>query len=68
MKIWKVLNRFCIVAYVYVSDNCTVFDTGYAALQLVRKKIPNDKTINGIQLLDIERNEKIIKGVPIYSL
>ena len=64
MKIWKV-SKQKLVAYVKVPDNCTIFDTSYAALQLVRK-LHNDHNINGTQLLDT--NEPIINNIPIYSL
>ena len=68
MKIIKVLKSLNdIQAYVKVPDNCTIFDTHYAALQLVREK-HNDRSISGTQLLDIEHNEKIQDGIPVYSL
>ena len=54
-----------VVAYVEVPDNCDISDTGYAALQLVREQT-NDRNISGTQLLDCE--EKILEGIPIYTL
>lgn len=66
MKIYKVFKKnHNILAYVRVPDNCIIFDTSYAALQLVRK-LHNDLNINGTQLLD--ENEPIMAGVPIYTL
>ena len=68
MKIIKVLKSLNnIQAYVKVPDNCTIFDTQYAALQLVREK-HNDRSISGTQLLDIENNEKMQANIPVYSL
>lgn len=68
MKIIKVLKSLNeIQAYVKVPDNCTIFDTQYAALQLVREK-HNDRNICGTQLLDIEHNEKMKNNIPVYSL
>ena len=68
MKIIKVLKSLNeIQAYVKVPENCTIFDTQYAALQLVREK-HNDININGTQLLDIENNEKMQTNIPVYSL
>ena len=68
MKIIKVLKSLNnIQAYVKVPDNCTIFDTHYAALQLVREK-HNDRNINGTQLLDIEHNEKMQDDIPVYTL
>ena len=68
MKIIKVLKSLNeIQAYVKVPDNCKIFDTQYAALQLVREK-HNDKSINGTQLLDIEHNEKMQDDIPVYTL
>ena len=68
MKIIKVLKSLNnIQAYVKVPTNCTIFDTQYAALQLVIEK-HNDRNINGTQLLDIEHNEKIQVGIPVYTL
>ena len=66
MKIYKVFKRnHNILAYVKVNEGCTIFDTSYAALQLVRK-LHNDNNINGTQLLD--ENEPIVAGVPMYTL
>ena len=66
MKIYKVFKRnHNILAYVKVNESCTIFDTSYAALQLIRKLL-NDSSINGTQLLD--ENEPIMAGVPMYTL
>ena len=65
MKIYKVFKSHDILAYVRVPDNCIIFDTSYAALQLVRKLL-NDSSINGTQLLD--ENEPIMAGIPMYTL
>ena len=68
MKIIKVLKSLNeIQAYVKVPKDCKIFDTQYAALQLVRKK-HNDRNISGTQLLDIEHNEKMQSGIPVYTL
>ena len=68
MKIIKVLKSLNeIQAYVKVSKDCKIFDTHYAALQLVREK-HNDRNINGTQLLDIEHNEKMQAAIPVYTL
>ena len=68
MKIIKVLKSLNdIQAYVKVPENCTIFDTQYAALQLIREK-HNDRSISGTQLLDIENNEKMQANIPVYSL
>ena len=68
MKIIKVLKSLNeIQAYVKVSKDCKIFDTHYAALQLVREK-HNDRNINATQLLDIEHNEKMQAGIPVYTL
>ena len=68
MKIIKVLKSLNnIQAYVKVPTNCTIFDTQYAALQLVREK-HNDRSISGTQLLDIENNEKMKANIPVYTL
>ena len=68
MKIIKVLKSLNeIQAYVKVPNDCKIFDTHYAALQLVREK-HNDRNINGTQLLDIEHNEKMQTGIPVYTL
>ena len=65
MKIYKVFKSHDILAYVRVPDNCIIFDTSYAALQLVRKLL-NDSSINGTQSLD--ENEPIMAGIPMYTL
>lgn len=66
MKIWKILKSSMeVVAYVKVPDNCDIFDTGYAALQLVREQT-NDRDVSGTQLLDCE--EKMLEDIPIYTL
>ena len=68
MKIIKVLKSLNeIQAYVKVSKDCKIFDTQYAALQLVREK-HNDRNINATQLLDIEHNEKMRSDIPVYTL
>ena len=68
MKIIKVLKSLNeIQAYVKVPKDCKIFDTQYAALQLVREK-HNDRNISGTQLLDIEHNEKMQVGIPVYTL
>ena len=68
MKIIKVLKSLNeIQAYVKVPKDCKIFDTHYAALQLVREK-HNDRNINGTQLLDIEHNEKMQDDIPVYTL
>ena len=67
MKIIKVLKFSTVVAYVKVSKDCKIFDTQYSALQLVRER-HNDININGTQLLDIEHNENIQVGIPVYIL
>ena len=68
MKIIKVLKSLNeIQAYVKVPKDCKIFDTQYAALQLVREK-HNNRSINGTQLLDIEHNEKMQAGIPVYTL
>jgi hypothetical protein len=37
MKTWKVLKGLThVVAYVEVAENCKIYDTAYASLQLVR--------------------------------
>ncbi len=68
MKTWKVLRGLLdIVAYVQVSESCTIYDTAYAALQLVRKQFPDDKSINGTQFLN-EQREQIQEGIPVFVL
>ena len=69
MRIWKVLKGLnTVVAYVEVSEECKIYDTSYAALQLVRSKNPTDKCINGTQLLDISVGESMLQNVPVYQL
>ncbi len=66
IKIYKVFKaNHDVLAYVKVNEDCTIFDTSYAALQLVRKLL-NDSSINGTQLLD--ENEPIVAGVSMYTL
>lgn len=66
MKIYKVFKaNHDVLAHVKVNEDCTIFDTSYAALQLVRK-LHNDSNINGTQLL--AENENIIDGIPMYNL
>lgn len=68
MKVWKVKKASIgTVAYVNVPDDCKIFDTSYAALQLVRERM-HDRSINGTQLLDSNRGEIIQHGIPIYTL
>ena len=68
MKIIKVLKSLNeIQAYVKVPKDCKIFDTHYAALQLVREK-HNNRSINGTRWLDIEHNEKMQAGIPVYTL
>ena len=68
MKIIKVLKSSNgTQAYVKVPKDCKIFDIQYSALQLVREK-HNDRNINGTQLLDIEHNEKMQDGIPVYTL
>ena len=67
MKIYKVFkNSHKILAYVKVSDNACkiIFDTSYAALQLVRRNY-NDDSINGTQLVD---DEPLEPDVPILTI
>ena len=67
MKIYKVFkNSHKILAYVKVSENAckTIFDTSYAALQLVRRNY-NDDSINGTQLVD---DEPLEPDVPILTI
>ena len=69
MRIWKVIKDLnIIVAYVEVLQSCDIFDTSYAALQLVRNMFPDDKKISGTQLLDIAGGEKMLNGIPLYQL
>lgn len=67
MKIYKVFkNSHKILAYVKVSENACkiIFDTSYAALQLVRRNY-NDDSINGTQLVD---DEPLEPDVPILTI
>lgn len=66
MKIWKVFkSNHNILAYVKVPEDCKIFDTSYASLQLVRK-LHNDSSINGTQL--VAKDENIINEIPMYIL
>lgn len=68
MKVWKVKKPLVgTVAYVKVSDSCRIYDTSYAALQMVREKMC-DCNISGTQLLDIERGEQIQEDIPVFTL
>lgn len=66
MKIWKISSNKGLVAYVKVMETCTIFDTAYAALQLVRNKL--DSNANTYQLLDIKRRENMLDNIPVYEL
>lgn len=67
MKTWKIKGSMNVECYVNVSDEIfNKYDSSYKTLQLARKTI-NPK-LNGTQLLDIERGEKIIEGVPVLEL
>lgn len=69
MKTWKISKGISeVVAYVQVLETCIIFDTGYAALQLVRNQFPEDKSINGTQLLDVARGEAMQENIPVYQL
>lgn len=69
MKTWKVLKGLThVVAYVEVSENCKIYDTSYAALQLVRSHFPEDRSINGTQLLDVAKGEAVQENIPVYQL
>ena len=69
MKTWKVLKGLThVVAYVEVSENCKIYDTAYASLQLVRSQFPEDRSINGTQLLDVARGETMQENIPVYQL
>lgn len=69
MKIWKISKGIGeIVAYVRVLETCTIFDTGYAALQLVRSQFQNDRSINSHQLLDVARGEAMQENIPVHQL
>lgn len=66
MEIWKIFSHCKIIAYVKVPENCTIFDTFHASLQLVREKL--DKNASSGQLLDVKREEKMLDNVPVYTL
>ena len=69
IKTWKVLKGLThVVAYVEVSENCKIYDTAYASLQLVRSHFPEDKSINGTQLLDVARGETMQENIPVHQL
>lgn len=68
MTTWKILESMKTVAYVQVLKSCTIFDTAYAALELVRKQFPGNKKITGTQLLDIDRGEQVQQGIPVFVL
>ena len=68
MRIGKILESVKTIAYVQVLDSCVIFDTAYAALELVRKQFPENKKIDGTQLLDIERDEQMQEGIPVFVL
>lgn len=69
MKIWKIFEKgLNVIAYVQVSENCTIFDNAYASLQLVRRQFPNNRSINGTQLLDVDRGEQMRNGIPMFIL
>lgn len=68
MKVWKVKKASIgTVAYVKVPDDCKIFDTNYAALQLIRERM-HDRSISGTQLLDVDRGETMQSGIPVYTL
>lgn len=69
MKTWKVLANglSSVVAYVQVSETCTIYDTAYAALQLVRRQFPDNIGINGTQILN-EQKEQIQEDIPVFTL
>ena len=69
MKTWKILGNglSSVVAYVQVLESCTIYDTAYAALQLVRRQFPDNKGINGTQILN-EQKEQIQEGIPVFTL
>lgn len=64
MKIYKVFKKD-LIAYVKVPSDCTIFDTSYACLQMVRT-LHNDNNINGTQL--VAEDEQLIENIPIYTL
>ena len=68
MKIYKVFkNSHKILAYVKVSENACkiIFDTSYAALQLVRRNY-NDVCFYGFFFVDVD--EPLEPGVPILTI
>ena len=66
MKTWKIKGME-VECYVNVSDEIfNKYDSSYKALQLARKII-NTK-LNGTQLLDVERGEQMIDGIPVLEL
>ena len=69
MKTWKILGNglSSVVAYVQVLETCTIYDTAYAALQLVRKRFSDNIGINGTQILN-EQKEQIQEGIPVFTL
>lgn len=67
MKTWKIFKGMKVVSYVKVAEECKIFDDGYAALQLVRKKF-NDSSIGGQQLLDVKRGEQMQESIPVFVL
>lgn len=67
MRIWKILKGMKVVSYVKVTEDCKIFDDGYVALQLVRKKF-NDSSIGGEQVLDVKRGEQIQESIPVFVL
>lgn len=67
MRIWKILKEMKLIAYVQVTKDCKICDDGYAALQLVRKKL-NDFCIDGTQLIDVERGEQMQECIPRFLL
>ncbi len=67
MRIWKILKGMKVVSYVKVTEDCKIFDDGYVALQLIRKKF-NDSSIGGEQVLDVKRGEQIQESIPVFVL
>lgn len=52
MKIWKISNNKGIIAYVKVLETCTISDTAYASLQIVRKnQDSNAKTKGNVEYI-----------------
>lgn len=56
-----------VVAYVEVTDDCKIYEDGYAALQLVRKKFSNFH-ISGTQLLDVDHGEQMQANIALFVL